>query len=85
MIWVRVLSIIGLGGSVAWLVFIPGFEPMVTSVGALSALISTFFMSGPKKNPHHSNSASNKLYGNPNVDIKDMNTHRSHSDSAYDD
>lgn len=46
MIFIRILSIITLIGSMAWLIFAPGFEPVLALIGSISAIISTFFIEG---------------------------------------
>jgi len=43
-IFIKFLSGIALIVSLGWLYFEPGFEPLLTSVVSLSALISSFFL-----------------------------------------
>lgn len=42
MVSVKVLSGIALIGSIAWFIAEPGYEPGLTAIGSLSALISAF-------------------------------------------
>lgn len=44
MIYIKILSVIALMGSIAWLIVSPGFEPALAVIGSLSALISVFFI-----------------------------------------
>lgn len=41
---VKILTVIGLLGSITWAIADPGFEPCLAVVGALSALVTAFFV-----------------------------------------
>jgi hypothetical protein len=47
-IYIRILSIVTLIGSVAWLIVSPGFEPALALIGSISAIVSTFLIEGKK-------------------------------------
>lgn len=42
--YIKLLSVIALTGSIAWLFVSPGFEPALAVIGSLSALISIFLI-----------------------------------------
>lgn len=48
MIYIRILSVITLIGSLAWLIVAPGFEPALALIGSISAIVSTFLLEGRK-------------------------------------
>ena len=45
----KTLSVVGLIAAVSWLIFEPSFESIVTTLGALTALVSLFVVSRRKK------------------------------------
>lgn len=44
MLYIRSLAVIALIGSIAWTIADPGYEPLITGVTSLSALIATFIV-----------------------------------------
>ncbi len=44
MVYVKVLAVIALIGSINWVIADPGFEPCIAVVGSLSALVSAFLV-----------------------------------------
>jgi hypothetical protein len=46
MIYIKILSIIALIGSIAWLIFVPGFDAALAVIGSISAIISAFVVEG---------------------------------------
>jgi hypothetical protein len=44
MVYVKILAVVALIGSVGWVVADPGFEPALAVIGAISALISAFLV-----------------------------------------
>jgi len=44
MVYVKILSVIALIGSIAWLIVSPGFEPALAVIGSISVIISTFLI-----------------------------------------
>jgi len=44
MIYVKLLAVIALIGSIAWVIADPGFEPALVIVGSISALVSAFLV-----------------------------------------
>lgn len=48
-VFIRVLSFLALLVSIGWLYFEPGFEPVLTTIVSLSALISTFIFGNKAK------------------------------------
>lgn len=55
-ILLRVLSVIALGIAGTWLYFERSFEPALTTVVSISALISTFFIGNPQSDDNQSQS-----------------------------
>lgn len=49
MIYVKILSVIALIASIAWFIYYPGFEPGLTIIVSLSALISEFLIEKRKE------------------------------------
>jgi hypothetical protein len=49
-ILLRVLSVLGVLVSLAWVVFSPGFEPVLTSLGCVAAFLSSFAKASVEKN-----------------------------------
>jgi len=48
MVYVKILSVIALICSIAWLIFDPGFDAALAVIGSISALISAFVIEGKK-------------------------------------
>jgi hypothetical protein len=42
MLFIKLLTLIGLMASIAWFITNPGFEPAIAIVGSISALVSEF-------------------------------------------
>ena len=42
MLYIKLLSVVALIGSIGWVIASPGYEPALAVVGSISALISTF-------------------------------------------
>jgi Co/Zn/Cd efflux system component len=42
MVYLGILAAIALAASIAWLIADPGYDPLVTTIVSLSALVSTF-------------------------------------------
>jgi hypothetical protein len=59
MIYIKILSIITLLGSIAWFIASPGFEPGLAVIGSISAII-TIFLIERKKSKEESTSRSIK-------------------------
>ncbi|MEI8603996.1 hypothetical protein [Pseudoalteromonas sp. B160] len=51
---VRILSVVALGIAGTWLYFDRSFEPALTTVVSLSALITSFFLGSPKSHEKQS-------------------------------
>jgi hypothetical protein len=77
---IKFLSIVALVGSIAWLVSAPGFEPALTLVGSISALVSTFVVekrSQRRARQHQSVSNSSMgIQAGGDVSIGDINSDR---------
>jgi multisubunit Na+/H+ antiporter MnhB subunit len=78
-ILIRILSVVALMISMGWLYFEPGFEPVLTTVVSLSALISTFIFGNKpeaatgQNQTIHENSAGIQAGGNVSININDAN------------
>lgn len=48
MLFIKILAVAALFGSIVWFIAIPGFEPALAVIGSLSALISIFIIQGRK-------------------------------------
>lgn len=42
--YVKILAVIALIGSIAWMIAAPGFEPALAVVGSISALVTSFLV-----------------------------------------
>ena len=78
-IFIRILSLLALLVSIGWLYFEPGFEPVLTTIVSLSALISTFiFGNEPKAENSQTqtvkkNSSGIQVGGNFSINSNDTN------------
>lgn len=78
-IFIRILSFLALLVSIGWLYFEPGFEPVLTTIVSLSALISTFVFgnkSKAEKNQKQTikkNSSGIQVGGNFSINSNDAN------------
>jgi len=48
MVYIKILSVIALIGSIAWLIFKPGFDAALAVISSISALISAFVIENKK-------------------------------------
>jgi hypothetical protein len=50
MVYLKIFACISLVGSIAWMIIIPGFEPALAMVGAISAILALFFTGRRERN-----------------------------------
>lgn len=78
-VFIRVLSFLALLVSIGWLYFEPGFEPVLTTIVSLSALISTFIFGNKvkakesQKQTIKKNSSGIQVGGNVSINSNDTN------------
>jgi len=58
-ILLKILSVVAMGIASIWLYFDHSFEPVLTTVVSISALISTFYFDGPQNNAKQSQNVEN--------------------------
>ena len=78
-VFIRVLAVSALLVSIGWLYFEPGFEPILTTIVSLSALISTFIFENKSKTEKgqkqtvKKNSSGIQVGGNFSINSNDTN------------
>lgn len=74
MIYIKTLTILALSVSLLWVIIAPGFDSIITLIGAISAVITAFVLKAKKSHPPQQqqsvSNSSNGIQAGGNINIQ---------------